>query len=209
MKTSWRRSATCRRLTARCRVARDAGLDAAVATEAARLDKIPGRVDFAPEVKLGGSEILQYVFAVKDPAPRLCAVRLPARGDTRAGTRRCTPLRHRCGLFRLFHPECDQRIAHAHVSTSQLLARIVRATDDSARRIARLCGCRTDDRGDRRGAPHIRRDPMGRQHGCSFSATRGCLRRETRRPCRPRGRSGPACGAREYGRKGYLSMRSS
>lgn len=38
--------------------------------------KIPGRVDFAPEMKLGSSEIVQYVFAVKDPAPKLCAVRI-------------------------------------------------------------------------------------------------------------------------------------
>ena len=38
--------------------------------------KIPGRVDFAPEMKLGSSEILQYVFAVKDPSPKLCAVRI-------------------------------------------------------------------------------------------------------------------------------------
>lgn len=38
--------------------------------------KIPGRVTFAPEAKLGSGEILQYLFGVSDPAPRLCSVRV-------------------------------------------------------------------------------------------------------------------------------------
>lgn len=37
--------------------------------------KIPGRVEFAPEANLGGT-LLQYIFAVKDPAPKLCRVQV-------------------------------------------------------------------------------------------------------------------------------------
>lgn len=37
--------------------------------------KIPGRVEFAPEATLGGS-LLQYIFAVKDPAPKFCRVQI-------------------------------------------------------------------------------------------------------------------------------------
>ena len=37
--------------------------------------KIPGRVEFAPEATLGG-QLIQYIFAVKDPAPKLCDVRV-------------------------------------------------------------------------------------------------------------------------------------
>lgn len=37
--------------------------------------KIPGRVEFAPEVTLSG-QLIQYIFAVKDPAPKLCGVQV-------------------------------------------------------------------------------------------------------------------------------------
>ena len=38
--------------------------------------KIPGRVEFSPEMQLESSQILQYLFSVKDPAPKLCAVHI-------------------------------------------------------------------------------------------------------------------------------------
>ena len=38
--------------------------------------KFPGRVEFSPEMQLGSSQVLQYIFAVKDPSPRLCAVQV-------------------------------------------------------------------------------------------------------------------------------------
>ena len=37
--------------------------------------KIPGRVEFAPEATLGGS-LIQYLFSVKDPAPKFCRVQV-------------------------------------------------------------------------------------------------------------------------------------
>lgn len=37
--------------------------------------KIPGRVEFSPEGTLSG-QLVQYIFAVKDPAPRLCDVQV-------------------------------------------------------------------------------------------------------------------------------------
>jgi outer membrane protein insertion porin family len=37
--------------------------------------KVPGRVEFSPEGTLSG-QLVQYIFAVKDPAPRLCDVQL-------------------------------------------------------------------------------------------------------------------------------------
>jgi outer membrane protein assembly factor BamA len=37
--------------------------------------RIAGRVEFSPEGTLSG-EIVQYIFAVKDPAPKLCGVRI-------------------------------------------------------------------------------------------------------------------------------------
>ena len=38
--------------------------------------KIPGRVEFSPEMQLGSAQALQYIFAVKDPSPKLCAVQV-------------------------------------------------------------------------------------------------------------------------------------
>lgn len=38
--------------------------------------KIPGRVEFTPQATLAGGEILQYLFAVRDPAPTVCDVQV-------------------------------------------------------------------------------------------------------------------------------------
>jgi len=37
---------------------------------------IPGRIEFSPQAVLGSKEV-KYLFTVKDPSPKLCALHFP------------------------------------------------------------------------------------------------------------------------------------